>query len=292
MDVGSRRFLVYIAASEAPTKALEAMCGKTRLFDIAVRYHSEPNPDDPLLTLAEYVLTGGLSKFHSANQFLTALDLSKTYHGFLFLDGDVEFQPGDIDRLFLYASLMKFDLAQAALTDDSYSSWHVTRASPKFVCRQTSFVEIMAPYLSSDALALVLPTFVQSISGYGLDLAWAGILKKHRIGIIDEIKMRHTKPIDRFNGAFYRYLSSIGVNPDFELVVMCKRYGISPHDRPHDQAGYLLRDHDARNELFRVPLKRFPESIEHYMRWQDTPACLLARCLNRSKSVKLPQKLP
>ena len=194
-DIEPRRFLVYIAASEVPAKALEAMCGKTRSFDIAVRYHSEPSPDDPLLTIAEYVLTGGLSKFHSASQLLTTLDLTKTYQGFLFLDGDVEFEPGDIDRLFLYASLIKFDLAQAALSDDSFSSWQVTRASHKFVCRQTSFVEVMAPYLSSDALALVLPTFVQSISGYGLDLAWAAILKDHRIGIIDDIRMRHTKPI-------------------------------------------------------------------------------------------------
>ena len=187
---------------------------------------------------------------------------------------------------------MKFDLAQAALTDDSFSSWHVTQASQKFVCRQTSFVEIMAPYLSRDALALVLPTFVQSISGYGLDFAWACILKGRRIGIIDEIKMRHTKPIDKLGGAFYRYLRSIGVDPDVEQAMMFKHYGISPLERPHDQAGYLLCDHDTRDELLRVPLARFPRALARFMRWQDSPACLLAKCLDRSKAVKLPQKLP
>lgn len=98
----------------------------------------------------------------------------------------------------------------------------------------------MAPYLSSEGLALLLPIFVQSISAYGLNLSWAAILKDLRISIIDDIKVRHTTPIDRLNGAFYRYLRSIGVNPDFELVVMRKGYGISPSDSPHEETGYLL----------------------------------------------------
>ena len=85
LAVDSKPFLAYVAAYKPPYKALEAICGQTRSFDIAVRYHSEPQPDDPLLTLADYVLTGGLSKFHSANQLLTSLDLTKRYHGFLFL---------------------------------------------------------------------------------------------------------------------------------------------------------------------------------------------------------------
>jgi len=263
-----------------------------RSFDIAVRHHAEPAQNNPLLAAADYVLTGGFSKFHSASQFLKLPQLHKAYSGYLFLDGDVEFEPGAIDRLFAIASLLKLDLAQAALTTDSFSSWPVTRASEKFVCRQTSFVEVMAPYLSSDALDRVLPTFDQSISGYGLDFAWACILKRQRIGIIDDVRMRHTKPVDKTAGSFYLYLKSIGVDPDAEQAMMFERFGISRLERPHDVAGYMLPDPEIRVELLRVPLLQLPRIVARFMRWQDSLACLLARSLAGNQVIKLPHPLP
>ena len=113
-----RSFLVYLSAS--PEQQPNWCLDQKRSFDIAVRHHAEPAQNNPLLAAADYVLTGGFSKFHSASQFLKLPQLHKAYSGYLFLDGDVEFEPGAIDRLFAIASLLKLDLAQAADLAQAY----------------------------------------------------------------------------------------------------------------------------------------------------------------------------
>jgi len=289
---GNRRYLVYVAASENAGVSQAFLCSNPRTFDLAVRYYAQPGTHDPLYETAEYVLTGGLSKLHSAARFLQGQNLLDRYDGYLFLDGDIEFDCGDLDRLFAFTSAFHFDLAQAALIAGSHSSWYVTGASRAFVCRETSFVEIMAPYFSRAALKAVLPTFDQSISGYGLDFAWPAILEGNRIGVVDQIGMRHIKRIDLLDGAFYRYLRSISVDPQAEQDMMLKRYGMSRFERPHDIAGYVMIDEESRDQLLRVPLARVPRMLASFMRWQDRPAIQVAKLFNSGKRIQLAKPLP
>ncbi len=287
-----RKYLVYAAESSDPSCLTTVPSAKPRCFDIAARYHVKPHPDDRLPERADYVLTGGLSKFDSAKKFITKCDLADKYDGFVFIDGDVEFEPGGIDRLLRFASAMQFDLAQAALTSNSYSSWPVTFASRTFVCRETSFVEVMAPYFSRAALREVLPTFSESISSYGLDFAWPTLLKGSRIGIVDAIKMRHSKRIDVADGTFYRYLHSIGVDPAAKQSEILRKYGVSVRERPHDIAGYRVADEADRQTLIRVPLLQMPRALARYMRIQDQAAIRFARIFRTSTTVRLQDPLP
>ena len=288
----SRKYLVFVSTPPDVGFAQDYLHETNRAFDLAVRYYEQPNEHDPLFVSADYVLAGGLSKYHSARQFLLKLDLLDRYDGFLFADGDVKFGTGDIDRLLAFATAMDLDLAQAATTDDSHVSWDVTKASTTFLCRETSFVEVMAPYLSRHALKTVLHTFEQSISSYGLDFAWPELLKRQKIGIIDCIAMHHAMPIDTFNGPFYTYLRSINVDPRAEQDRIFHEYGISPLERPHDVTGYYLADEHNRQKLTRVPLVRFPITLARYMRWQDVPAVLIARMFRTGRTVQLKQYLP
>jgi len=292
--VESRKYLVFVSTSTSTDVGFrqDYLYEPNRTFDLAVRYYQQPNERDPLFVSADYVLSGGLSKFHSAQQFLLKLDLLDRYDGFLFLDGDVKFGAGDIDRLLAFATAMDFDLAQAATTHNSYISWDVTRASTSFMCRETSFVEVMAPYLSRHALKTVLHTFEQSISSYGLDFAWPKILKTPKIGIVDCIRMHHSMPVDPTNGPFYAYLRSINVEPYAELEKIMHEYGASLEEYPHDVAGYFLADQHNRQELTRVPLIRLPRKRAHQMRRQDGPAVLIARIFRIGRTVRLEQDLP
>ena len=288
----SRKYLVFVSTPADVGFAQDFLHEPNRSFDIAVRYYAQPGEHDPLFTDADYVLSGGLSKYHSARQFLIKLDLVDRYDGFLFLDGDLKFRAGDIDRLLAFATAMDFDLAQAATTDDSHVSWLVTRASKNFMCREVSFVEVMGPYISRDALKAVLHTLEQSISSFGLDFAWPMILKNPKIGIVDCIEMHHTGVIDQTNGPFYTYLRSINVDPAAEFEKIMHAYGFSSGERPHDVAGYYLADKHNRQELTRVPLTGLPLSQEHHMRRQDGLAVLMARIFRTGRTAKLEKDLP
>ena len=279
-----RRFLVYVVGPLARNAELAEADGP---FDIAMRCYHKRDAVNTLSLKAGYLLTGGRSKFHSAAQFLAQTGVLDRYEGFLFLDGDVEFSPGGLSEFFNAVSCYRFDMAQAALSVGSFSSWPTTLARPLFDARETSFVEVMAPYFSRAALKEVLPTFSQSISSYGLDLAWSRILSEYKIGIIDRVVMHHPQEIDRKNGPFYRYLASLGIDPMEEQRRMCERYGVPDDWRPYDIAGYVRSDL-AENEVKRVPLLRLGRRLVRFSRYQDRAALLAARAFGLEETVRLP----
>lgn len=263
----SRKFLVFVAASHQIIPSLGAPLSPDRNFDLAVRYYHPPHADDELLHAADYVLTGGLSKFHAAKLFIEQLELLPCYDGFLFLDGDISFAGRAMETLLETAHSEGFALAQAGLTADSYYSWEVTLARPAFRYRETSFVEVMAPYFSSRSLAATIHTFDQSISSHGLDRVWPHLLDGQRIGVIDAVTMRHSQPINRRHGAFYTYLKSIGIDEGKEQRELLMRYGVRKV-RPHDLAGFRPASDDPA-KLERIPLIRLPYPLIRYSHYLD-----------------------
>lgn len=252
----NRPFLIFLAASEGLQSFSPDQLGDDRNFDLAARYYYKPQQDDHVANQAEYLLSGGRSKFHSAKLFFEKVDCLEKYRGFLFLDGDIKFAGSDHQRFLRVANGYGFAIAQAGLTKDSYYSWEVTLARSGYIFRETSMVEVMAPYFTRDALLDVLPTFDQSISTYGLDRIWPQLIgSNQRVGVVDAIKMRHSQPICKQTGKFYQYLKSIGVNPRIEQRQVLKKYGVAKV-RPFDRAGYVQTDTSNMRHLERVPLTR------------------------------------
>jgi hypothetical protein len=275
--LAQRPFLVFLAASHQVGPFAASSLASDRNFDLAIRYYHPPQADDPLVYDADYVLTGGLSKFHAAKQFIETTGVLSRYDGFLFLDGDISFEDRDMEKLLDMAASGGFALAQAGLTPDSYFSWEITLARPAFEYRETSFVEVMAPYVSRQALASIIHTFDQSISSHGLDRVWPHLLRGQRIGVIDAVRMRHALPINRKGGAFYTYLKSIGVDEGKEQRDLLRRYGV-PKVRPHDVAGYRKALHDP-DTLERIPLARLPYPIIRYSHRLDAAQTWLSTYL-------------
>lgn len=253
----SRKFLVFVV----PRKDMESPLLKVNLedrnFDIAVRFYEEPGLNQHFLEMADFVMTGGLSKFHAASQFLKCSVVKQDYEGYFFLDGDLEFDAARLSSFLEFSLAAGFDLAQPSVTKDSYCYWSMAYHQPDYIYRQTSFVEVMAPYLSRASLGKLLPTFTQSISTYGLDLVWPSLVNSDKIGVVDAFQVRHLEMVDHNSGNFYKYLKSIGVDLDEEERRILAEFGVTP-DRAHSLRGYMLKktrmQRDNQISLVSVPL--------------------------------------
>lgn len=234
------RFLVFLVPRADMPSPLLGMKDKARNFDLAVRFYAPPGRNEDLLNEADYVMTGGLSKFHAAFHFIHSCGLQNAYDGILFLDGDLEFDPDQLSQFLSFVDAAGLDIAQPCVTRDSYCYWKMAYHQPAFVFRKTSFVEVMAPYLSRRALPACLPTFTQSISTYGLDLVWPSLVGTGAIGVVDAFQIRHRDRVDHESGNFYTYLKSIGVDLDEEERLILAHYGVMPH-HAHSLRGFYWK---------------------------------------------------
>ena len=211
-----------------------------RKWDLLLdHYGSEPNFADPLV---DYVRKGGITKFPSIKA------LSEEWPGYLqsyeaiwFLDGDVQVDFESIDVLFDIFSAHGLWLAQPSLSAASFSNHEICRHWPSSFLRYVNFVEIMAPLFSRAGLLACLDGFDRSISGWGLDFVWPMLIgePQRRMAIIDAVQIEHTKEVDLINGAFYRLLRSIGVDPNDERNAVLKQYGVCGSFRTY---GHIWND--------------------------------------------------
>jgi len=100
-----------------------------------------------------------------------------------------------VEALFLYVRSHNFELAQPALTLDSYYSHRLTLRCPGFSHRHTNLVEIMAPILSRRVLERVMPLFATTRSGFGIDWYWQRVVDhpERAIAIIDAHPVGHRR---------------------------------------------------------------------------------------------------
>jgi hypothetical protein len=225
-----RSFLVFVRSGSAPVaQPAWPSDPAVRRFDILANFFAPPGPDCWLLECADYVTSGGLSKFHAAKRLLQG-DILDRYAGVLFLDDDVEthFDPGAFGA---FVTQQGFSLAQAALTPDSVAGHSVSLHHPSCAWRETNFVEVMAPFFTRALLVNAVDEFDRSISGWGLDVLWgARYAASHRIAVVDVFTMAHRRPSDLRQGAFYRYLATLGVDPVAELEQIFRGLAVERYD--------------------------------------------------------------
>lgn len=139
--------------------------------------------------------TNGGYKFNNIKKLIEQENLLEKYKYFWFPDWDIEINPDTIQELFDFTKKYDFYLSQPALSFDSYASWLKTYHNPNTEARVTGFVEIMCPLFEVSFLKEILWTLDMNYSGWGLDLLWPHIGDKNKIGIIDRVIIKHTKPI-------------------------------------------------------------------------------------------------
>ncbi len=136
---------------------------------------------------------GDRGKFENLNRLLAAEPVEQ-YDWVLVVDDDVVLPRGFLDRLLCLAERFDFQLVQPAHRARSHAAWRVTRRRAGAVARQTPFVEIGPVTAFARATFATLLPFPDVRMGWGLDLHWAALARRHgwRCGVTDAVAIRHT----------------------------------------------------------------------------------------------------
>lgn len=204
-------------------------------FDYALSWFGDQPPRDPQ---AVFVHMQGGAKWPGLEQTLQAhWDTIQHYRYIWLPDDDLLCVPEQVSRMFAICDDLQLELAQPALTPDSYHTHVITLQHSEFQVRFTNFVEIMAPVLSIDMLARVYPTLAGNISGYGLDAVWPHYSKLGKVAIIDDTPVKHTRPV---GGPNYAFSEKAGLAPAHEDWLASATYGVEkPADFHINYAGLL-----------------------------------------------------
>lgn len=195
--------------------------GGSRNFDLALNLYAYPENNN--FEEYKFVFSGGINKYMAAMQFLDQ-DIISRYIGFMYLDDDIEITYTQLSSFLTYCDKSKLKLAQPSLSLDSYCNYGFLRNAGDKGHREVPLVEVMCPYFSQDVQLRVINTFDLSFSSWGLDFLWAKLSGITPV-VIDEYQVRHAKPFNP-NGAFYKYMKSIGVSPGKECLKLRRTYSM------------------------------------------------------------------
>jgi hypothetical protein len=195
-----------------------------RNWDIVVNYFG----DDPNLYKGADVtrIDSKGPKWPALHQLLQQNPYFISEYQYIWLpDDDLLTTKANVNMLFELVTSYKLEVAQPALSWDSYYSHITTLRNRMTKIRFTNYVEVMAPCFSSAMLQKALPLFGSNLSGWGLDYLWTGLAENPLTGIaiIDEVTVRHTRPV---GGPNYKMLRETGVSPWDEMRALCKEHGL------------------------------------------------------------------
>ena len=180
-------------------------------FDYALSWFGDEAPDAPG---AAFVHMQKGAKWPGLEATLATYWAQISQYRYIWLpDDDLLCVPEQVSRMFAICDELQLDLAQPALTPDSYFTHVVTLRHSEFQVRFTNFVEIMAPIFSTAMLSRVVPTLHGNISGYGLDNVWPRLSQLGRVAIIDDTPVKHTRPV---GGPNYLFNKKAGLSPIHE----------------------------------------------------------------------------
>ncbi|MBD0381587.1 DUF707 domain-containing protein [Paenibacillus sedimenti] len=122
-------------------------------------------------------------------------------------DDDISANAYDINRMFKIFMEQGLELAQPALTPDSYFGHGITVQNPNYFLRYSHFIEPMVPLYSRETFQKLLPTFEKSESGWGLDFVWPKLLgfPYKKLAVIDDVTVKHTRRVG--GGELYKNIS-------------------------------------------------------------------------------------
>lgn len=232
-DTG-RRNLVVVRAGRNSLHPRWLAGAHARSFDLIVSVYDpeaafEHGPDTPVVRRP-----GG--KWDGLHAVLAREGALDGYDYVLLPDDDLDMRAADIEAIFAAMRRHDLDVAQPALSWDSYFSHFSVLACPGFTLRYVNFVEIMAPCLRRDVLEKILPDFAYTQSGFGLDYVWCRLSDdpRRRAAILDCIPVRHTRPVGR---VLRGQMAKRGLIAEDEEAVLREKFGVTGRHRPLFYAG-------------------------------------------------------
>jgi hypothetical protein len=185
-----RDFIVYTPASRGDFAG--DFTNPARLFDLAVNDWTGTGKFSKAAQQAEFRFAETGHKWPTAARLLPQLPAYKFY---AFIDEDIDVSADTLNGLFRTGELFGLSIFQGALTARSHFSHDFARMQPGSYIRPSTFVEIMAPIFSHDALQKCSPTFTMSELGWGLEYLWNDILRSQGMAIVDRFPITHIRPV-------------------------------------------------------------------------------------------------
>lgn len=236
----ARRFVVIVRAGETSLHA-GWLRGGERNWDLVVSWYGdglyEPVGDERVL------VQKGAKWDVLAQHYAADPNLLEAYDYHLLIDDDIATDSETISRLFVLTEQHRLEIGQPALTPDSYFSHMLTLQAPSFLLRYSNFVEVMAPCLSRAALKRILPWVADTPTGDGMDYVWCRLEadNQNRCAIIDEVSVRHTRPVGRFLKV---RAEEVGLDPVAIRDALPARYGVD--SKRHEFRCYAGLSRDGR----------------------------------------------
>jgi hypothetical protein len=151
-------------------------------------------------------------------------ELVEAYDAIWLPDDDLSVDTATVSRMFDLFHGHGLQLAQPALTRESYFTFDTLLRHPGYLLRYMGFVEVMAPLFSRDAMRRCRATFHESRIGWGLDFVWPTLIENpdgHRIAVIDATPVWHTRPV----GGGDLYKNNPDANPMNDARRLLAKYG-------------------------------------------------------------------
>ena len=185
-----RDFLVYTPAHRGEFAG--DFTSPSRLFDLAVNDWTGSGKFAKAAEPAEYKFAEQGHKWPTIARLLPRLPRYKFY---AFIDEDIDVTVDALNGLFLAGELFGLQIYQGALSSRSHFSHDFTRVQADSYIRPSTFIEIMAPIFSQDALDKCAHTFTMSELGWGLEYLWNDILRSQGMAIVDRFQITHIRPV-------------------------------------------------------------------------------------------------
>ncbi|SEL32944.1 Protein of unknown function [Roseateles sp. YR242] len=191
-----RRNLVILRAGDQSLHP-QWVASADRNFDLLVSYYGQ-TPDKHRATCDLYETRRG-PKWPCLGELLDEHpELVERYDAIWLPDDDLAVDTETLSRMFDLFHAYRLQLAQPALTRNSYYTFDTLLQQSGFVLRHVGFVEVMAPLFSREAMRVCRETFHHSRIGWGLDFVWPGLINnsdRRSIAVLDATPVHHTRPI-------------------------------------------------------------------------------------------------
>ena len=191
-------------------------------YDPAAKFDESPG--------VKIVLKPG-GKWDGIHALFAGSDLLSCYEYIWLPDDDIATNCADINAIFDAMRRYKLEVAQPALTWESYFSHFLFMQCPGFELRYSNSIEIMVPCLSTGLLAQVLDDLRNSQSGFGMDTIWTRLSADPRwkAAILDSVAVHHTRPVGK---VLRGNMAGRGATPEQERQQLEARYGVGERTLP------------------------------------------------------------
>jgi len=165
-------------------------------WDFAVSYFGSDDKKTFDQALHVHRYKGG--KWDGLHDFFLSYPDCLTEYDYVWLpDDDIKADGASIDAMFAAMRQYELELAQPSLSPASYLSHLISLNNRCFTYRNVNLIEIMVPVLDRRLLAIMLPFFEHSRTGFGFDFVWHRFTSDPgtKVAILDAVQVTHTRPV-------------------------------------------------------------------------------------------------